>query len=225
MEVIIYAVLDPDTQEIRYIGKTVRTMNLRLAEHIREAKRGNDLWFFRWLRNLDKKPIIKELERISEGKDWQSIEMKWIDYYKKVGAKLTNATNGGEGLHGYKFSESHKQKISDSHKRGTIFCCHSCGDSFWRSPSEITNGHNKFCSKQCYFSFQVGKKKNYISPNYGRAGREAAANKKRLQTHCKRRHPLSGENLYISTSGSRVCKECRKIHKRNHRKVHGNRVD
>lgn len=40
----------------------------------------------------------------------------------------------------------------------------------------------------------------------------AAAEKKRKQTHCKRGHELSGSNLYINKRGSRVCKECRKIH-------------
>lgn len=33
--------------------------------------------------------------------------------------------------------------------------------------------------------------------------------KKARQTHCKRGHPLSGNNLYV-WRGSRICKECRK---------------
>lgn len=42
---------------------------------------------------------------------------------------------------------------------------------------------------------------------------EAAATARRAQTHCKRGHPLSGPNLYITRQGTRYCK----IHKRNHR--------
>lgn len=30
------------------------------------------------------------------------------------------------------------------------------------------------------------------------------------RTHCKRRHPLRGDNLYVSPSGTRSCKACRK---------------
>lgn len=29
------------------------------------------------------------------------------------------------------------------------------------------------------------------------------------KTHCKRGHPLSGDNLYIRPCGSRVCRECK----------------
>lgn len=41
----------------------------------------------------------------------------------------------------------------------------------------------------------------------------AAAAEKRARTSCKRGHPLSGANLFITSQGSRGCKECRKIHK------------
>jgi hypothetical protein len=33
------------------------------------------------------------------------------------------------------------------------------------------------------------------------------------RTHCKRRHPLRGDNLYVSPSGTRTCKACRKAGK------------
>lgn len=34
------------------------------------------------------------------------------------------------------------------------------------------------------------------------------------QTHCKRGHPLSGENLKIRTDGSRQCKQCARYRER-----------
>jgi len=30
------------------------------------------------------------------------------------------------------------------------------------------------------------------------------------RTHCKRRHPLRGDNLYVSPSGKRFCKACKR---------------
>ena len=36
----------------------------------------------------------------------------------------------------------------------------------------------------------------------------AAATARRARTHCKRGHPLCGENLRINTSGSRICRTC-----------------
>jgi hypothetical protein len=49
------------------------------------------------------------------------------------------------------------------------------------------------------------------------AARDAAAKSRRDQELCKRGHPLSGENLFINSGGSRGCKQCRRIHKATHR--------
>ena len=35
--------------------------------------------------------------------------------------------------------------------------------------------------------------------------------------HCKRGHPLSGDNLFRTTAGSRGCKQCRRLHKLTYR--------
>ena len=59
--------------------------------------------------------------------------------------------------------------------------------------------------------------RKYAGENFLRPLIEAAAAAKRAQTHCKRGHELSGDNLYRTTQGKRGCKECRKLHKRNHR--------
>ena len=40
-------------------------------------------------------------------------------------------------------------------------------------------------------------------------------------THCKYMHPLSGDNLYVSPSGKRLCKACRKAYKAAHRLAQG----
>lgn len=40
------------------------------------------------------------------------------------------------------------------------------------------------------------------------------AAKRRAQTHCKRGHPLSGDNLMIRTNGSRRCRECVRVRAR-----------
>ena len=37
------------------------------------------------------------------------------------------------------------------------------------------------------------------------------------KTHCKRGHPLSGENLRVEQSGARQCRECLRMHARNAR--------
>ena len=42
------------------------------------------------------------------------------------------------------------------------------------------------------------------------------------KTHCKRGHELSGENLYITHTGSRSCKACQKFRHARWRKQQGN---
>jgi len=39
---------------------------------------------------------------------------------------------------------------------------------------------------------------------------EMAAQLKRQQTECKNKHPLSGDNLYISENGYRTCRQCKR---------------
>lgn len=44
----------------------------------------------------------------------------------------------------------------------------------------------------------------------------------KAKTHCKRGHPYSGENLYITPKGGRACKECQRTFARDfYRKKHG----
>jgi hypothetical protein len=38
-----------------------------------------------------------------------------------------------------------------------------------------------------------------------------------IATHCKRGHPLEGENLYLRPDGDRECKTCRRMHLINSR--------
>ena len=39
------------------------------------------------------------------------------------------------------------------------------------------------------------------------------------QTHCKRGHPLSGENLFVNPRGARVCLECRRAQDRDDKRA------
>jgi len=51
-------------------------------------------------------------------------------------------------------------KISQAHKKGSYFNCIICNKEFWRKPSEIKKGNNKFCGKNCYFIWQKGRKRS-----------------------------------------------------------------
>jgi len=51
------------------------------------------------------------------------------------------------------------------------------------------------------------------------SGVKAAAEKRLSITHCRRGHPYSGANLYVTPTGKRVCKECSRIAKRKYREA------
>jgi len=57
-------------------------------------------------------------------------------------------------------SEEHKRRISEALQKGKNCQCLICGNDFWRKPYSIKNGEDKFCSKECYFVWQKGRKRS-----------------------------------------------------------------
>ena len=62
------------------------------------------------------------------------------------------------------------KKISDKAKKGSFFNCIICGNRFWRKPSAIKKGDNKFCTKECYFKWQKGRPRSELFKNKCREG-------------------------------------------------------
>lgn len=89
----IYALKDPHTLEIRYIGKTIQSLPRRLKGHMCETY---DCYRRRWIKTLSARPIIELIEECDDS-EWQDRERHWIAYYLNAGARLTNETQGGDG--------------------------------------------------------------------------------------------------------------------------------
>jgi len=94
----IYTLKDPITNEIRYIGKTIKTLEWRLYQHLHNTityKSKNASW----IKSLIKKglkPIIELLDETTDS-NWKYIEIYWISQFKTWGFNLTNMTDGGDG--------------------------------------------------------------------------------------------------------------------------------
>jgi len=205
----IYALCD-ESGCVRYVGKTVRRLSERLAQHKRAAKREGRLPVHRWM--LKHEVAVTLLETVPAGADWAARERFWIGTH----SNLLNLTTGGEGLCGLTFMPEHRQKIADALKTGAYLSCAKCGGEFWRKRSAIEQGRARFCSRECYQIWQRGQSKNVPTENTASAMR-AAQMKRQQQTHCKRGHLLSGENLFLTWMGARGCKQCRKLHKATYR--------
>lgn len=103
----IYSLHHPITGELRYIGKT-KESNLikRLQSHISAAKtRTNRYKCINWIKSLYKDYLIPEIYLIDEvlEEEWAFWEIFYINYFKSIGCRLTNTTNGGDrGFQGNK---------------------------------------------------------------------------------------------------------------------------
>lgn len=103
----IYALSDPETGAIRYVGKTMRTLKRRLGDHIYFSKEGR-CYSSHWVKSLVRKgviPVITLIEVCNEN-NWKEREKFWINEMRKT-CKLTNTLDGEFS----NFSEEQKQEL------------------------------------------------------------------------------------------------------------------
>lgn len=116
---IVYALSDPRTGGVRYVGVTTTTVNRRLSRHISEANRGTQGYKNNWIRQLlrlELKPHVIKLEE-GDGPGWAAAEQYWIADFRRSGAQLTNLAAGGEAPFGCKRSEDTRKKMQDIGRR------------------------------------------------------------------------------------------------------------
>lgn len=114
---------DPTAGRCRYIGKAAdpyARYEVHLARNHEE-----DTYKARWIRSLlaaGKTPILEILAEVPES-EWQFWECEWIKLYRILGFRLTNCTDGGDGM--TNLPEEVRKKIGDSNrgkKRTPEFC-------------------------------------------------------------------------------------------------------
>lgn len=108
----IYALIDPNTQQIRYIGKS-NDPTMRLYRHLREKQH---TYKNMWIKSLKDKGLTPEIQIIEEVliEQWQERERYWIAFYRAQGLDIANGTDGGDGVHGRKRTPEEKARISQS---------------------------------------------------------------------------------------------------------------
>lgn len=116
VKVAIYALIDPITCKVRYIGRTSRKLNDRLSSHLNDAKyHKRNTHKEHWINSLLEKghrPIIKKLTTVIGFKESYSFEIKLIEKYKN---RLTNHFDKGPG-HMRNLSEDSKKQIAETLK-------------------------------------------------------------------------------------------------------------
>lgn len=84
----IYALIDPITHEIRYIGKTDRTNN-RISAY-KNRKHPQSKRMKKWLESIDYKPEMVVFQEVSDHIAARVMEIYWIRHFKNLGCDLLN---------------------------------------------------------------------------------------------------------------------------------------
>jgi len=108
----IYGLYSPDG-ELRYVGQTMLTPKRRLGQHIHDSHRKNHTCQI-WIRSLSGVPQIRALE-ICEPSLAAERERAHVSLWRRLGARLTNMTDGGLGTPGHIESAKTRSKKSASH--------------------------------------------------------------------------------------------------------------
>lgn len=111
--VTIYTLNDPETNLVRYVGKTSVNPNNRYSQHLYQWKRSTNLTHLNaWIKSLafkNLKPIMEVIDEVNLDQ-WIIAEKSYIKLFKSIGCHLVNITLGGEGTLGYKHSQDSKNK-------------------------------------------------------------------------------------------------------------------
>lgn len=109
----IYALLEPSSKKIRYLGKSVNPKE-RFAHHLVPANppRTHKECWISGLRSKGSRPILEILDEVPTSQAG-FFEQEYIRVFRALGMDLTNLSDGGEGQTGYVHTEETKKKISN----------------------------------------------------------------------------------------------------------------
>lgn len=194
MNQIIYALCEPGTDIVRYVGKTTN-LKKRLREHRCEANGLLRTHKINWLRSLGGvEPGVIILAEIPGDGDWQAAEKHWIAEKRRSGS-LTNFADGGQTspVEGRGHSEETKEKLRNAALTRGCRPPPRNGAAPWNKGKPMSQATREKLSKAL-------------------AGRKIW-NKGVKKTHCKNGHEYSPENTRLYRREDRkqayqICRTC-----------------
>lgn len=168
----IYALCEPDTRKVRYIGKANNPLK-RLSLHLSVSVK-LDTHLGHWLSKLresGRKPILSVLREVPE-EIWQEEEIGYIRQARELGMNLVNGNDGGLGGHNPSPETREKKRIASSGERNGMF----------GKPSPLKGTKKTLEQRQAQSLRQTGRKHSYrrkAPPIFGRPS--TSKGKKRSQ--------------------------------------------
>lgn len=189
-EVYIYGLIDPSKNELRYIGKSINPES-RFRKHLQDSKKKisyKDKWIF----SLIEKEIKPELIIIDiiKNENWENWEKFYISYFKSIGCRLTNISEGGENppnRKGKHRTEEEIKKISKGNlgKKRTIETRKRISEAKKGKPIlHLNNGEERSQSHKNNLSLSL---KGRESPNKGKKYSKELKKKLSLASTCKKK--------------------------------------
>lgn len=219
---IVYGLIDPLTNELRYVGITKRKLTLRLREHLADPYMCHK---WHWIRKLLEKGLVPEIFVIEEEETQylEDAERFWISYFRFLGCALTNHSGGGLGFN-MRHSAEAKRKMSVSHKKlgrsyqlGKIALMRAAQESnpeqYRRNLSQALKGKKK--TKEHGANISKGQTGHTVKESTREKLRKALTGKKQSQELIEKRiAPLRGKRQ----SPEHVAKRANAIRKRKNAK-------
>lgn len=200
MQHLIYKLLDPRTNEIRYIGRTKHTPSKRLYEHCTLRNLKSNTHKNHWIKqliSLNLRPLIEIIEYVDVTQVFVR-EIYWIQFYKTNGYNLTNTSDGGDGSFGYKMNDESIQKSLNSRRiNGTLKRSDECkrrislAQKGKKHPKEQTEYVANLIRKKIY---QCDLKHNIIKEWVGirKCARELLLDRNVIKRHLDKNIPYKG---------------------------------
>lgn len=111
---IIYSLIDPSDNLIKYIGRTNRDLSIRLYEHINIFTNDKKSAWIKSLKLRGYDPFIEVLDEVEDTSFW---EMYYISLYRSWGFNLKNMNDGGD--HSPNLSSETRDKMRSHRKNKT----------------------------------------------------------------------------------------------------------
>lgn len=115
---LIYGLVDPWTNQLRYIGKSQSGLRRPRQHSMPTYLKRDRTHKANWIRQLlarGRRPDVVVIQEFQDPTILCLAEIHWIAYFKQIGCLLTNQCQGGEGFTG-KHSEETRRKMSLAHR-------------------------------------------------------------------------------------------------------------
>jgi hypothetical protein len=166
----IYLLIDPITENVRYVGKSNNVLQ-RYSAHLNNARKHqtHKLNWINSLKNKGLKPIIVVIDEVPL-EEWQFWEMYWISQMKTYGFNLINYTLGGEGTTFGNQTSFKKGHVPWNKGTAKTKICIVCNKEFKSYPSSVQKTCSIECSKQIKNKSATEFKKGHIPWNTNKGG-------------------------------------------------------